>query len=218
MAQQLRNLGVDILEAGFAIASPGDFQSVKEIAAAVDDTVVASLSRALTKDIDAAWEAVKAAKRPRIHTFLATSDLHLQYKLKMTREHGAKEPEVYEADKDAVYTKEYDIDLSQLKSTVAFPHLPENTHTFDDMPQVKIDQVVIGSCTNGRLSDLEAAAAILKGRKVAKGVRCIILPATQRIWQEAMHDTWLPGPDSIMERCETWTSFFKNICKYPVRH
>lgn len=102
--------------------------------------------------------------------------------------HGAKEPEVYEADKDAVYTKEYDIDLSQLKSTVAFPHLPENTHTFDDMPQVKIDQVVIGSCTNGRLSDLEAAAAILKGRKVAKGVRCIILPATQRIWQEAMHE------------------------------
>jgi len=91
MAQQLRNLGVDILEAGFAIASPGDFQSVKEIAAAVDDTVVASLSRALTKDIDAAWEAVKAAKRPRIHTFLATSDLHLQYKLKMTREHALQQ-------------------------------------------------------------------------------------------------------------------------------
>jgi 2-isopropylmalate synthase len=91
MARQLRLLGVDILEAGFAIASPGDFESVKEIAAAVDDTVVASLSRALTKDIDAAWEAVKLAKRPRIHTFLATSDLHLQYKLKMTREHALQQ-------------------------------------------------------------------------------------------------------------------------------
>ncbi|MFA7168801.1 MAG: aconitase family protein, partial [Sphaerochaetaceae bacterium] len=73
------------------------------------------------------------------------------------------------------------------QSTVAFPHLPENTHTFDDMPRVKIDQVVIGSCTNGRLSDLQAAAEILKGRTVAEGVRCIVLPATQRIWQEAMH-------------------------------
>lgn len=86
MARQLEALGVDVLEAGFAIASPGDFASVKAIAEAVDDITVASLSRALVKDIDAAYEAVKAAKRPRIHTFLATSDLHLEYKLKMTRE------------------------------------------------------------------------------------------------------------------------------------
>ncbi|MFA7117368.1 MAG: 2-isopropylmalate synthase [Sphaerochaetaceae bacterium] len=91
MAKQLRLLGVDILEAGFAIASPGDFESVRAIASAVDDTVVASLSRALTKDIDAAWEAVKQARRPRIHTFLATSDLHLQYKLKMSREHALEQ-------------------------------------------------------------------------------------------------------------------------------
>lgn len=102
--------------------------------------------------------------------------------------HGAKKPVVYTADPDAVYVKTYDIDLSQLKSTVAFPHLPENTRTFDDMPRVKIDQVVIGSCTNGRLSDLEAAAHLLKGHKVADGVRCIVIPATQKIWQDAMHE------------------------------
>ena len=86
MAHQLEALGVDIIEAGFAIASPGDFESVKSIAAAVEKPVVASLCRALVKDIDAAYEAVKGAKHPRIHTFLATSDLHLEYKLKMTRE------------------------------------------------------------------------------------------------------------------------------------
>ena len=86
MAHQLEALGVDIIEAGFAIASPGDFESVRRISLAVEKPVVASLCRALTKDIDAAYAAVKGAKRPRIHTFLATSDLHLEYKLKMTRE------------------------------------------------------------------------------------------------------------------------------------
>ena len=85
MARQLELLGVDVLEAGFAIASPGDFESVRQIAAAVKAPVVASLSRALEKDIDAAWEAVRGAVRPRIHTFLATSDLHLKRKLRMTR-------------------------------------------------------------------------------------------------------------------------------------
>ena len=86
MARQLEQLGVDIIEAGFAIASPGDFESVRSISAAVEKPVVASLCRALVKDIDAAYEAVKGAKRPRIHTFLATSDLHLEYKLRMSRE------------------------------------------------------------------------------------------------------------------------------------
>ena len=86
MAQQLESLGVDIIEAGFAIASPGDFASVEAISRSVKEVTVASLSRALEKDINAAWEAVKEAKRPRIHTFLATSDLHLQYKLKLNRE------------------------------------------------------------------------------------------------------------------------------------
>lgn len=86
MARQLETLGVDVLEAGFAIASPGDFESVRRIAEALKTTTVASLCRALEKDIDAAAAAVKGAARPRIHTFLATSDLHLQYKLRMTRE------------------------------------------------------------------------------------------------------------------------------------
>lgn len=86
MALQLEALGVDVMEAGFAIASPGDFASVKAIAEAVKSSTVASLSRALAKDIDAAAEAVKVAAHPRIHTFIATSDLHLKYKLKMSRE------------------------------------------------------------------------------------------------------------------------------------
>ncbi len=86
MAKQLESLGVDVMEAGFAIASPGDFESVQAISRAVENVTVASLARALQKDIDAAWNAVKDARRPRIHTFLATSDLHLEYKLKITRE------------------------------------------------------------------------------------------------------------------------------------
>ncbi|WP_320127673.1 2-isopropylmalate synthase [uncultured Sphaerochaeta sp.] len=86
MALQLESLGVDILEAGFAIASPGDFASVQAISRTVKKVTVAALARALQKDIDAAWEAVKDAQRPRVHTFLATSDIHLQYKLKMSRE------------------------------------------------------------------------------------------------------------------------------------
>lgn len=90
IAKQLEILGVDIIEAGFAISSPGDFESVRAIAAAVEKPVVASLARALKKDIDAAWNAVKEAKHPRIHLFLATSDLHLEFKLKMTREEALK--------------------------------------------------------------------------------------------------------------------------------
>lgn len=92
----------------------------------------------------------------------------------------------YEADEDAVYDEVYDIDLSSIKSTVAFPHLPENTKTIDEVGEVKIDQVVIGSCTNGRMEDLEMAAKIFKGKHVAKNVRCIVIPATQKIYLEAM--------------------------------
>ena len=98
-------------------------------------------------------------------------------------------PVVYEADPDAEYDEVIEIDLTALRPTVAFPHLPENTKTIDECNgQVKIDQAVIGSCTNGRLEDLRAAAEILKGRKVAKGVRCIVIPATQQIWLDAMHE------------------------------
>jgi 3-isopropylmalate/(R)-2-methylmalate dehydratase large subunit len=94
----------------------------------------------------------------------------------------------YEADPDAPYTAVYDIDLAKVTPTVAFPHLPENARTFDDIPDIAIDQVVIGSCTNGRISDLRSAASILKGRRVAKGVRCIVIPATQKIWMQAMDE------------------------------
>lgn len=92
----------------------------------------------------------------------------------------------YKADPDAEYEKVIDIDLSKITPTVAFPHLPENTKTFDEIGDVVIDQVVIGSCTNGRLSDLAVAAEILKGKHIAKNVRCIIIPATQHIYKEAL--------------------------------
>lgn len=97
------------------------------------------------------------------------------------------EPVEYEADCDAVYDEEYTIDLSEIRPTVAFPHLPENTKTIDEIEKIEIQQVVIGSCTNGRISDLQAAAEIMKGKKLAKGVRCIVIPGTQKIWLEAMH-------------------------------
>lgn len=104
------------------------------------------------------------------------------------KEHSVKEYTVYEADEDAVYDETYTIDLSQLKPTVAFPHLPENTRTIDEVGEIKIDQVVIGSCTNGHISDLRIAAEIMKGRKVAKGLRVIIIPATQTIYLQAMEE------------------------------
>ena len=104
------------------------------------------------------------------------------------KEHSKREFKVYEADEDAVYDQEYTIDLSALKPTVAFPHLPENTKTIDEVGEIEIQQVVIGSCTNGRLEDLRTAAKVLEGKKVKKGVRCIIIPATQRIYLEAMEE------------------------------
>lgn len=104
------------------------------------------------------------------------------------KEHSKKEFKIYEPDEDAVYDETYTIDLSKLKPTVAFPHLPENTKTIDQVGEIKIDQVVIGSCTNGRIEDLRIAAKILKGRKVAKGIRVIIFPATQAIYLRAMQE------------------------------
>ena len=109
--------------------------------------------------------------------------------LSYLKEHGAKEPKIYAADPDVVYSRTIHIDLSKLTPVAAFPHLPENVKTFDEIKQeVPIHQVVVGSCTNGRLSDLQIAAQILKGRKVAKGVRALIIPATQKIWLDAMHE------------------------------
>ena len=104
------------------------------------------------------------------------------------KEHGNREYTVYEADEDAEYDATYEIDLSSLKSTVAFPHLPENTHTIDEIDDIAIDQVVIGSCTNGRIDDLRCAAKILEGRSVKSTVRCIVIPATQAIYLQAMEE------------------------------
>ena len=95
---------------------------------------------------------------------------------------------IFEADADAVYDETYTIDLSQIKPTVAFPHLPENTKTIDQVGELPIDQVVIGSCTNGRLEDLRIAAGIFKDRKVHPFVRCIVIPATQKIYMDAMEE------------------------------
>ena len=97
-----------------------------------------------------------------------------------------REIKVFEADPDAEYEKVIEVDLSALKPTVSFPHLPENAKT--EWNEIKIDQVVIGSCTNGHISDLRIAAEILKGRKVAKNVRAIIIPATNEIYLQAVHE------------------------------
>ena len=94
----------------------------------------------------------------------------------------------YEADEDAVYDAVYDIDLDKLQPTVSFPHLPENAKTPDKWGELPIDQVVIGSCTNGRISDMRIAAEVLKGRKVADGVRTIIIPATQSIYRQCIDE------------------------------
>lgn len=115
-------------------------------------------------------------------------DLTLDY----IKNAGGEEPVIYKADDDAEYDETYVIDLSEIKSTVSFPHLPENTRVVENLTEdVVIDQVVIGSCTNGRLEDLAAAAEILEGKQVAKNVRCIVIPATQKVYLEAMEKGYL---------------------------
>ncbi|MBE5967515.1 MAG: 3-isopropylmalate dehydratase large subunit [Lachnospiraceae bacterium] len=108
--------------------------------------------------------------------------------IRYMKEHSIRQFKRYEADVDAEYEHTYEIDLSSLKPTIAFPHLPENTHTIDAIGDIKIDQVVIGSCTNGRMEDLRTAAQILEGRRIAKGMRLIIFPATQSIYLQAMEE------------------------------
>ena len=109
--------------------------------------------------------------------------------LKYISEHSDRKPVVYEADADAEYDEVIEIDLSKLEPTVAFPHLPENTKTISEInDEIKIDQVVIGSCTNGRMDDLRTAAALLKGRHVAKGMRLIVIPGTQKIYLYAIEE------------------------------
>ena len=100
-----------------------------------------------------------------------------------------REPRVFTADDDAIYSEVIEIDLSELKPTVAFPHLPENTKTIDEIDEeVKIDQVVIGSCTNGRIDDLRIAAKILEGKKISKDIRAIIIPGTQDVYLQAIEE------------------------------
>ena len=119
----------------------------------------------------------------------SVDELAIQY----MKEHSAKAYTIYEADADAVYDEVYTIDLGAIRPTVAFPHLPENAKTIDEIEKeypegVRIDQVVIGSCTNGRLDDMRIAAEVLKGKRVAKGIRLIVIPATQKIFLEAMEE------------------------------
>ena len=97
-----------------------------------------------------------------------------------------REPVIYTADEDAPYEKTIEMDLSKIEPTVACPHLPENTRPAKELGNIRIDQVVIGSCTNGRMEDMEAAYRILNGKTVAKGVRCIIIPATMAIYRECI--------------------------------
>ncbi len=104
------------------------------------------------------------------------------------KEHSRRPYKIYEADEDAQYDESYVIDLSKLESTVSFPHLPENTHVVGEFDKIEVDQAVIGSCTNGRISDLRVAAEVLKGKKVKDGVRCIIIPATQTIYKQAIKE------------------------------
>ncbi|WP_249175219.1 aconitase family protein, partial [Clostridium tyrobutyricum] len=104
------------------------------------------------------------------------------------KEHSTKKYTVYTADNDAEYEQTIEIDLSSIKPTVSFPHLPENTRTIDEVGDIAIDQSVIGSCTNGRISDLRIAAKVLKGKKVHKNVRAIIIPATQKIYLQALKE------------------------------
>ncbi|MBQ6517190.1 MAG: 3-isopropylmalate dehydratase large subunit [Anaerolineaceae bacterium] len=114
-----------------------------------------------------------------------------------------REPVVYEADPDAEYTRVVTIDLFALEPTVALPHLPSNTKTVTEAAGIPIQQVVIGSCTNGRISDLRIAASIMKGKNIADGVRCIVIPATQEIYLQAMHEGLLE--DFILAGCAVST-------------
>ncbi len=106
--------------------------------------------------------------------------------LEYIKDHSTKEPRIFAADEDAEYDEVFDIDLAKIQPTVAFPHLPSNTKTFDEIGEVKIDQVVIGSCTNGRFSDFETAVNILRGKKVNKRVRTLIIPSTQKIYLDIL--------------------------------
>ena len=107
------------------------------------------------------------------------------------KEHSDKEYKIYTADKDAKYDEIIEVDLSKVRPTVAFPHLPGNAKTIDEieaMEPIQIDQVVIGSCTNGRMDDMRRAAAVLKGHQVNPNVRVLVIPATQKIYLQCVEE------------------------------
>ena len=106
-------------------------------------------------------------------------------------ERVTRDYKVFKADDDAEYEEVIDIDLSAIEPTVACPHLPENTKNARELAEIKPDQVVIGSCTNGRISDMKAAAEILRGKHIAKGMRCIVIPATQKIYKECIKEGYI---------------------------
>ena len=108
--------------------------------------------------------------------------------LEYIKEHSTKPYKVYEADENALYDEVIEINLSELEPTIAFPHLPENTRTIGETGEVKIDQVVIGSCTNGRISDIRVAAEVMKDKKIAPGIRAIVIPATQEVYLTALKE------------------------------
>ena len=108
--------------------------------------------------------------------------------LEYIKEHSTKPYKVYEADEDALYDEVIEINLSELEPTIAFPHLPENTRTIGETGEVKIDQVVIGSCTNGRISDIRVAAEVIRDKKIAPGIRAIVIPATQEVYLTAIKE------------------------------
>ena len=108
--------------------------------------------------------------------------------IEYVKEHSNKEWTKFEADEDAEYDAVYEIDLSKLRPTIAVPHLPENTKTVDEAKGLEMDQVVIGSCTNGRISDMRIAAQVLKGKKINPNIRAIILPGTQKVWLQCVEE------------------------------
>lgn len=111
-----------------------------------------------------------------------------QQTIDFVKERTNREFQIFKADDDAVYSQVIDIDLSKVEQTVSFPHLPENAKTEKEWGEVKIDQAVIGSCTNGRITDMRQAASVLKGKHIAKGVRCIVIPATQKIYLQCVQE------------------------------
>jgi len=115
---------------------------------------------------------------------IAADDITMAY----VKNRFEREPVIYQSDEDAVYTQVIEYDCSLIEPQVAFPHLPENTRGISQVGDVSIDQVFIGSCTNGRMEDLRVAAAVLKGQKVAPFVRCIVIPGTPEIYRQAMHE------------------------------